>query len=119
MKKFFKNIEQALFDMAVEKEAGEFVYSLESGKYLVKMTVDIESKKGKSKVHYYYKMSAIEILNEDDKNVATLFPMLVEKLENSIPCLDDVENFIEESGMSEDEIFFGSEAGYLRYKYGY
>lgn len=115
MKKFFDKVEQALFEKAVENGAGDFTYTLETGKYLINVTLDIESKKVVSiknslKSYHYYKVSDVQILDENEDNIASSFPLSVEILKCSAPSLEEVENYIEESEMSYEEIYFGSKS---------
>ena len=40
------------------------------------------------------------------------------KVKDCVPSYKDIENSLEEANMSDTELYFGSEANYLRYKYG-
>lgn len=124
MKKFFEKVEQAIFDMAVEKEASDFIYTLETGKYMMNVSLDVETKKiininGKPKSYRLYKVTDVEILDENEENVASRFIHLVERMKKAAPDYQEVINEIRDFNLTETERVFGSEAGYLRYKFGY
>lgn len=124
MKKFFKKVEQAIFDLAVEKEASDFIYTLETGKYMMNVSLNVETKKliginGRPNSHRCYKVTDVEILDENEENVASRFPHLVERMKKAAPDYQEVINELRDMNLTETERVFGSEAGYLRYKFGY
>ena len=124
MKKFFEKVEQAIFDLAVEKEASDFIYTLETGKYMMNVSLNVETKKivginGRPNSHLCYKVTDVEILDENEENVASRFPHLVERMKKTAPDYQEVINEIRDFNLTETERVFGSEAGYLRYKLGY
>lgn len=123
MKKFFKKVEQAIYDMAFESQCGEFVYCKETGKYRLEVSLVTDTKKivsinGNVKSHLCYKVEKVVIIDENNNDVAGRFPMLVERMKLVAPDYQEVMNDIKDSNMNETERVFGSEAGYLRYKYG-
>lgn len=124
MKKFFEKVEKAIFDLAVEKETSDFIYTLETGKYMMNVSLNVETKKivginGKPKSYRCYKVTDVEILDENEENVASRFAHLVERMKKAAPDYQEVINEIRDFNLTETERVFGSEAGYLRYKFGY
>lgn len=123
MKKFFEKIEEAMFDVAVEKQGGDFIYVLNSGKYEMDVNVDVNNSKnvsinGRNKSHLFYKVSDVEVLDENNENKASCFPLIVERIKKAAPDYQDVINYIRDCNMTETERIFGSEEGYLHYRYG-
>lgn len=124
MKKFFEKVEQAIYDMAFESQCGEFTYSKETGKYLLEVCLVVDTKKivsirGNVSSHRCYKVDKVVILDENNVDVAGRFPMLVERMKKAAPDYQEVMDDIKDSNMTEIERVFGSEAGYLHYKFGY
>ena len=121
--KFFDKLEQGLFDKAVESDCGDFYYSLDTGKYSVSMILEVSSKKiininkGVSTC-LYYKVVKVEVLDENDNDASARYPLTIERMKGLAPDYNDVLAYIREMNMTSEELYFGSEQNYMRYRYG-
>lgn len=119
----FGKLEDDLFDCAVESDCGDFEYSLNTGNYLINISVEVDSKVstnnfGRKSLYRLYKVASVEILDEHDNDITSRYPRFVERMDSLVPDYDTVLDYIRDSSMSYEEMYFGSEQGYLDYRYG-
>lgn len=123
MKKFFENLSEKINDAALETQLNDFVCEFDAVNKPAEIVVSIKSRKvihanGNVSSYSYYNVDKINIYDEDGEDVSSKYPLFCQRVKDCVPSYKDVENDLMEVNMSETELYFGSEANYLRYKYG-
>ena len=123
MKKFFENLSEKINDAALETQLNNFVCEFDAVNKPAEIVVSIKSRKvinanGYVSSFSYYNVDKINIYDEDGEDVSSKYPLFCQRVKDCVPSYKDVENDLMEANMSETELYFGSEANYLRYKYG-
>ena len=123
MKKFFENLSRKFDDAAFEAQLNDFECEFDAVDKPAEIVVSIKSRKiirsgGKVSSCLYFNVDKINIYNEDGEDVSSKYPLFCQRVKNCVPSYEDIENRLEESNMSDTELYFGSEANYLHYKYG-
>ena len=123
MKKFFENLSEKINDAAFETQLDDFVCEFDAVNKPAEIAVSVKSRKvihsnGNVSSYPYYNVDKINIYDEDGKDVSSKYPLFCQRVKDCVPSYKDVENDLMEANMSDTELYFGSEANYLRYKYG-
>lgn len=123
IKKFFENLSEKITDAALEAQLDDFVCEFDAVNKPAEIVVSVKSRKvihsnGNVSSYPYYNVDKINIYDEDRKDVSSKYPLFCQRVKDCVPSYKDVENDMMEANMSETELYFGSEANYLRYKYG-
>lgn len=123
MKKFFENLSEKINDAAFETQLDDFVCEFDAVNKPAEIVVSVKSRKvihsnGNVSSYPYYNVDKINIYNEDGEDVSSKYPLFCQRVKDCVPSYKDVENDLMEANMSYTELYFGSEANYLRYKYG-
>lgn len=123
IKKFFENLSEKITDAALEAQLDDFVCEFDAVNKPAEIVVSVKSRKvihsnGNVSSYPYYNVDKINIYDEDGKDVSSKYQLFCQRVKDCVPSYKDVENDLMEANMSETELYFGSEANYLRYKYG-
>ena len=123
MKKFFENLSEKIEDAAFEAQLDDFTFEFDAINKPAEIVVSVKSRKvihsnGNVSSYPYYNVDKINIYDEDGKDVSSKYPLFCQRVKDCVPSYKDVENDLTEANMSDTELYFGSEANYLRYKYG-
>lgn len=123
MKKFFENLSEKFNDAAFEAQLDDFACEFDAIDKPAEIGVSVKSRKvihsnGNVSSYPYYNVDKINIYDEDGKDVSSKYPLFCQRVKDYVPSYKDIENSLEEANMSDTELYFGSEANYLRYKYG-
>ena len=124
MKKFFENLSEKINDAAFEAQLDDFTCEFEAINKPAEIVVSVKSRKvihsdGNISSYPYYNVVKINIYDEDGEDVSSKYPLFCQRVKDCVPSYKDVEKDLMEANMSDTELYFGSEANYLRYKYGY
>lgn len=123
MKKFFKNLSEKINDAAFEAQLDDFACEFDAIDKPAEIVVSVKSRmvihsNGNVSFYPYYNVDKINVYDEDGEDVSSKYPLFCQRVKDCVPSYKDIENSIEEANMSDTELYFGSEANYLRYKYG-
>lgn len=123
MKKFFENLSEKINDAALVAQLDDFVCEFDAVNKPAEIVVSVKSRKvihsnGNVYSYSYYNVDKINIYDEDGEDVSLKYPLFCQRVKDCVPSYKDVENDLMEANMSDTELYFGSEANYLRYKYG-
>ena len=123
MKKFFENLSEKINDAAFEAQLDDFAFEFDAIDKPAEIVVSVKSRKvihsdGNISSYPYYNVDKINIYDEDGEDVSSKYPLFCKRVKDCVPSYKDIENSLEEANMSDTELYFGSEANYLRYKYG-
>lgn len=124
MKKFFENLSRKIEDAAFEAQLDDFTCEFDAINKPAEIVVSVKSRKvihsdGNISSYPYYNVDKINIYDEDGEDVSSKYPLFCQRVKDCVPSYKDVEKDLMEANMSDTELYFGSEANYLRYKYGY
>lgn len=123
MKKFFKKLSEKFDNAAFEAQLDDFACEFDAIDKPAEIVVSVKSRKvirsnGNVSSYPYYNVDKINIYDEDGEDVSSKYPLFCQRVKDCVPSYKDIENRLEEANMSDTELYFGSEANYLRYKYG-
>lgn len=123
MKKFFKKLSGKFDDAAIEAQLDDFVCEFDAIDKPAEIVVCVKSRKvihsnGNVSSYPYYNVDKINIYDENGEDVSSKYPLFCQRVKDCVPSYKDIENRLEEANMSDTELYFGSEANYLHYKYG-
>lgn len=123
MKKFFKNLSEKINDAAFEAQLDDFACEFDAIDKPAEILVSVKSRKvihsnGNVSSYPYYNVDKINIYDEDGEDVSSKYPLFCQRVKDCVPSYKDVEKGLIEANMSDTELYFGSEANYLHYKYG-